>query len=400
MLYLNQDKGLVNKVFILYKQTAKRIENTVDTNKRSVRVHKKGQVVFMKKFMRENLKFICLALIILAGSFAIRTNVKKAGAATRKCYTINTSNTRVYSNTGLTRGYGWIYPTDQVTVITVTGRYSKVSYPAGNRTKTGYISTGAILTATGGTTYTSRGKFNTYKRDGGSYYGYVSANDRVMVLGTRGGYTQIKYPVSGGFKYAFATTSDVNNYLKGEAGNNNVNNNGNSNNNTTQTNTGTYSISGNLLTVNGVAMTDYRIGGKYTNSYYAKVNGKKVYMAGSQCCGYARYIAYKLYGCHDKSAPGKFKDVSGRVAPGKLTAQKMKAAVTAAGVGAHIRTSNRIGQSKHSMSIIAVTDSGFTVTDANSDGKNTIKVTTYTWSSYVSSKYGKRGLCYIKKYVG
>ena len=218
--------------------------------------------------MRENLKFICLALIILAGSFAIGTNVKKAGAATRKCYTINTSNTRVYSNTGLTRGYGWIYPTDQVTVITVTGRYSKVSYPAGNRTKTGYISTGAILTATGGTTYTSRGKFNTYKRDGGSYYGYVSANDRVMVLGTRGGYTQIKYPVSGGFKYAFATNSDVNNYLKGGAGNNNVNNNVNSNNNTTQTNTGTYSISGNLLTVNGVAMTDYRIGGKYTNSYY------------------------------------------------------------------------------------------------------------------------------------
>ena len=53
-------------------------------------------------------------------------------------------------------------------------------------------------------------------------------------------------------------------------------------------------------------------------------------MAGSQCCGYARYIAYKLYGCHDKSATGKFKDVSGRVAPGKLTAQKMKAAVTAA----------------------------------------------------------------------
>ena len=354
----------------------------------------------MKKFMRENLKFICLALIILAGSFAIGTNVKKAGAATRKCYTINTSNTRVYSNTGLTRGYGWIYPTDQVTVITVTGRYSKVSYPAGNRTKTGYISTGAILTATGGTTYTSRGKFNTYKRDGGSYYGYVSVNDRVMVLGTRGGYTQIKYPVSGGFKYAFATNSDVNNYLKGGAGNNNVNNNVNSNNNTTQTNTGTYSISGNLLTVNGVAMTDYRIGGKYTNSYYAKVNGKKVYMAGSQCCGYARYIAYKLYGCHDKSATGKFKDVSGRVAPGKLTAQKVKAVVTAAGVGAHIRTSNRIGQSKHSMSIIAVMDSGFTVTDANSDGKNTIKVTTYTWSSYVSSKYGKRGLYYIKKYVG
>ena len=114
----------------------------------------------MKKFMRENLKFICLALIILAGSFAIGTNVKKAGAATRKCYTINTSNTRVYSNTALTRGYGWIYATDEIKVITVTGKYSKVTYPiAKNRTKTGYIATNRILTATGGSTYKSNGRF-------------------------------------------------------------------------------------------------------------------------------------------------------------------------------------------------------------------------------------------------
>ena len=31
----------------------------------------------MKKFMRENLKFICFALIILAGSFIAGTNTKK-----------------------------------------------------------------------------------------------------------------------------------------------------------------------------------------------------------------------------------------------------------------------------------------------------------------------------------
>lgn len=161
-------------------------------------------------------------------------------------------------------------------------------------------------------------------------------------------------------------------------------------------NNSTYSISGNLLTVNGVVMSDYRIGGKYTNSNYAIVNGKQVYMAGSQCCGYARYIAYKLYGCHDKSAPSKFKDVSGYVAAGKLTTAKMKNAVIAAGVGSHIRTNG----SQHSLAIIGVTDSGFTITDANSDGKLTIRVATYTWSSYVNSKYGKRGLAYIKKYIG
>ena len=169
----------------------------------------------MKKFMRENSKFICFALIILAGSFIAGTNTKKAGAATRKCYTINTSNTRVYSNTALTRGYGWIYATDEIKVITVTGKYSKVTYPiAKNRTKTGYIATNRILTATGGSTYKSNGRFNTYRRNGGKYYGYVAKNDNVMILGTKGNYTQIKYPVSGGYKYAFALSSDVENNLK------------------------------------------------------------------------------------------------------------------------------------------------------------------------------------------
>ena len=52
------------------------------------------------------------------------------------------------------------------------------------------------------------------------------------------------------------------------------------------------------------------------------------------------------------------------------------------------------------LAIIGVSDSGFTITDANSDGRNTIRTYTYTWSSYVNSTYGKRGILYIKKYVG
>ena len=38
----------------------------------------------MKKFMRENLKFICFALIILAGSFIAGTNTKKSGSSNQK----------------------------------------------------------------------------------------------------------------------------------------------------------------------------------------------------------------------------------------------------------------------------------------------------------------------------
>ena len=487
----------------------------------------------------------CMAIASLAG---LKLNSSTAAAATiRKCYTINTGNTRVYSNTALTRGYGWIYPTDIVTVYTVTDRYSYVGYPAGNRVKKGYIATSAILLSTGGNTYKNNvGSFDTYIRPGAGKFGTSTKGDTITILGTSGAYTQIKYNVSNYYKYAFALTSDIDKYVFGKNGNtsgnvtaitesqakdvlfnaeyyanmnpdlksafgydsgklynhyltcgikegrsaspifdpvyylnNNLdlknaygndytraynhwitygcaegrdssryyngfyyrNNNadlnnayfssgtlgdsyyklalhylkygigerrwgnnkgyipsgmGQQNNSSGNIADNTYSISGNILTVNGVAMTDYTIGGKYTNSYYATINGKRVYMAGSQCCGYARYIAYKLFGCHDKSAPGKFKDVSGYVSAGRLTAQKIKSAVTEAGIGAHIRTNG----SQHSMSIIGVTDSGFTVTDANSDGRNTIKVTSYTWDSYVNGKYGKRGILYIKKYVG
>lgn len=163
-----------------------------------------------------------------------------------------------------------------------------------------------------------------------------------------------------------------------------------------ENNTKTYSVSGDLLTVNGVALTEYRIGSRYTSSRFARVNGKSVDMYGWQCCGFARYVAQKLYGCHDKNAPAKFRDVSGTVSARNLNADKLKSFVTSAGVGAHMRT----GGSSHSMVLIEVTDNDFTVVDANSDGKNTIRVKTYTWSEYMKSTYGSRGLLYIKKYVG
>ena len=506
---------------------------------------KEGQVSVMKN-CRKYFLMAVFACIMLAGTLFVE-GTTRADAATRKGYIIGTSNVRVYSNTALTRGYGWIYPTDIVTVYTVTDRYSYVGYPAGNRVKKGYIATSAILLSTGGNTYKNNvGSFDTYIRPGAGKFGTSTKGDTIATPGSDGADAQVKYNVSNYYKYAFALTSDIDKYVFGKTGNtlgnitaitesqakdvmfnakyyanmnpdlkaafgydsnklynhyvtcgikegrsaspifdpvyylnnnpdlrnafgNNytaaynhwiqygcaegrdsskyyngyyyrsrnldlerayfssgdlgysyyrlachyleygigerrwANSNGYipteieiSNGSSGNVGSGTYSISGNILTVNGVAMTDYIIGGKYTNSNYAIVNGKSVYMAGSQCCGYARYIAYKLYGCHDKSAPGKFKDVAGYVAAGSLTSQKLKSAVTAAGVGAHFRTNG----SQHSMSIIEVTDSGFTVTDANSDGKNTIKVTSYTWDSYVNGKYGKRGILYIKKYVG
>ena len=162
-------------------------------------------------------------LLILAMSISMLVTPASA-AATRKCYTISTGNTTVYSNTALTNRYGSIYASDEITVLDVTSRYCRVTYPiSGGRTKTGYIPTSAILRGTSGSSYKSRAKITTYRRPNGPSYGYISKGDTVTVLGTYGNYTQVKYPVSGGYKYAFITTGNYNSYIKPENNNNNNN---------------------------------------------------------------------------------------------------------------------------------------------------------------------------------
>ena len=176
------------------------------------------------KSMTETKRRFSAVLLMLVMSISMLITPAFA-ASTRKCYTISTGNTTVYSNTALTNRYGSIYASDEITVLEVTSRYCRVTYPiSGGRTKTGYIPTSAILRGTSGSSYKSRAKITTYRRPNGSSYGYISNGDTVTVLGTYGNYTQVKYPVSGGFKYAFITTGNYNSYIKPTNNNNNNNN--------------------------------------------------------------------------------------------------------------------------------------------------------------------------------
>lgn len=170
--------------------------------------------------MNRTIKGVLSAALIIAVACCLLPAAALA-AGSRRCYTIFGGNTPVYSNTGLTTKYGTIFGSDELSVITVTDRYTRVTYPiSGGGTKTGYISTSTILWGTTGNNYTSRAKITTYKRPGGASYGYVSAGDRVVILGSRDGYTQVKYPVSGGYKYAFIKTTESNAYLtSGSSGN-------------------------------------------------------------------------------------------------------------------------------------------------------------------------------------
>ena len=102
------------------------------------------------------------------------------------------------------------------------------------------------------------------------------------------------------------------------------------------------------------------------------------------------------------SSSERFYKISGSyVSAGSLTTSKIKSLVQSAGVGAHMRTNGN----QHSMIITEVTDSGFTIIQCNGSNNREysgycacrIGTYTYTWSSYVNSTYGQRGLEYIEK---
>lgn len=161
---------------------------------------------------RDFFKLAGVSVAALAlGSSGVTLLPEEAFAASKvKCYTIKNANLTVYSNTALSKKYGTIYGSDEITVNKVTDKYCKVTYPlTKGGTKTGYISTSAILTKTSGSQKKATAKINTYKRAANTSYGYISKDDTVKVLGTSGSYTQVKYPVSGGYKYAFIKTSDT-----------------------------------------------------------------------------------------------------------------------------------------------------------------------------------------------
>ena len=144
--------------------------------------------VMKKKIFKRGILAGALAAVALAGGLMFGGE-KDADAATRKCYTISSGNTTVYSNTGLSSRYGTIFGSDELIVQDVTGGYCRVSYPVSWGWKTGYIPTSAILTGTDGNDYRARARMTTYKRPGGASYGCIDPNDTVKVLGTYGGYT-------------------------------------------------------------------------------------------------------------------------------------------------------------------------------------------------------------------
>ncbi len=102
-----------------------------------------------RKNIKCKLGLLFLNLVILMGIIIVTTT--NTNAATRKCYTILSETTKTFSDANLTKPYGEIWANDEITVLEVHDKYSRVNYPvSGGTTKTAYIATSSILTATSG----------------------------------------------------------------------------------------------------------------------------------------------------------------------------------------------------------------------------------------------------------
>lgn len=128
-------------------------------------------------------------------------------------------NIAVYQKSDLKTKMGTIYPNDNVTIEEIKNSVSKVTYPVSgtNKTKTGWIRTSEIIDRSiiGGpnAVYKARKKITTYTRsDGNVEFGYISKGDIFYWLGTRGNYSFVIYPISGGYKIGWAKTSNMPNF--------------------------------------------------------------------------------------------------------------------------------------------------------------------------------------------
>lgn len=339
---------------------------------------------------RGTIRSIVSAMAFLAVAFACMAAVpSKAFAATSiKGYTIGTANVPVYSSSSLTGRIGAVYPTDEFTFnsISANGTATNVTYPiSGGRTKTGWVQTSAVLTATSGEVHVSTGRYTTYRRPNGPTYGSVYAGDNVLVLGTKDGYTQIRYPVSGGYKAAWAKTSTVNAYMPSSSPSPAPQ----PTPQPTPTPTTTTvqrrldQIASGALRYN--SSTNMRLGTKFTGT-----------RASEQCKGFAKnvfYLCFKVMPNSTQSKPNNhlLNSKSGMSRVGyysDITTNQAKSLFSKARPGDFVQMRRRSSGGSHSAIVYSVSSSGITFFEANTDGRNTVMKNTYTWAQLSSRNRG------------
>lgn len=128
------------------------------------------------------------------------------------------------------------------------------------------------------------------------------------------------------------------------------------------------------------------------NQYVGKTATKAQMYQGSQCKGFANWVFLQIFGVYIGGYPenAKYKintdtsDLLGELAPGSLNESSCRELLSKGAPGDYIQVqrSTARGSGPHSMILVDVNNSGIEVFDCNSDGKNSIKRYTITWSQF------------------
>lgn len=155
---------------------------------------------------------------------------------------------------------------------------------------------------------------------------------------------------------------------------------------------------GSYFSYNGTACTCHDKGYCVANNkswencirYWPNKSNYQVDLLGVQCMGFARFCQWRLFGSHDKAAPGDFYNAFGqKLSAGSWTANTVKNTFTSVGPGGHIRTG-----AGHSLFVISVNANGFITYECNTSNKDCLIYTRqWTWDTFYAYA-GSRDLMY------
>lgn len=293
-----------------------------------------------------------------------------------------------YSDSSLsTQTTGYYIDTfkDQIVIQKVSsdGRAVYVTYPSSSASsgyRSRWFATDDIicLTKVDFGAYTATAKATTYRMNSGSSlasYGSIAVGDTCYTLGNHAsGKVPTVYPISSttvngvsGIKYKLALADST---QSGNSNNNNGSNSGSSNLSDVQRRlkaigTGELKLNDN---------TDLVVGHTFVGT-----------RSNEQCKGYARNLFNMCFGINIGSTQGnnyKLDLVNGVSHVGtvtKMTTQNISALFAQARPGDFVQMKRGHG-GPHSMIIYSVKADGINVLEANTDGRNTICASSYTWS--------------------
>ncbi|MDO4189811.1 MAG: CHAP domain-containing protein [Lachnospiraceae bacterium] len=159
---------------------------------------------------------IILSLSFLYSFMCISSvDVNAYSSVGMRCYTISSGTTPVY-NENFTK-IGSIYGSDEITIlggVVISNRKMyKVRYgiTGTNRTKDGYVYTDTIVLQTSGTWKETKVYLKTYNRPNGTNYGSINAGEKVLLMGNKDSWYQVRYwSTNGYYKFAWVSSSSTN----------------------------------------------------------------------------------------------------------------------------------------------------------------------------------------------